>query len=124
MNREKQRNPPQPRPLSGAEVLVLFALDAEGPEVDDEWLDDAFQDLAFEWATKGVWFGSWKVLRVLGMRIETPEQAGSLGLPGVVLDELQAWDGKQGKADSIRVVAVREYPEVMGCALVIHVPDG
>jgi hypothetical protein len=40
-NTEKQRNPPSPRPLCGAEVLVIFALDTAGPEVDDEWFEDA-----------------------------------------------------------------------------------
>lgn len=121
---EKQRNPPVPRALCGAEVLVIFALDTTGPEVDDAWFDDAFQGLASELASKGVWFGSWKVLRVSDMRIEPPNESGEgMKLPGPVLEELRTWDGKQSKPDSIRIVRIRKFADIQGFAFVIHVPE-
>lgn len=124
MKTEKQRKPPQPRSLCGAEVLVLFALDVTGPEVDDDWFDAVFNDLASEWKPQGVWFGSWKVLRVPDMRMEAPgPSGGALKLPGAVLDELQAWDAKQRKPDSAKLVRIRKYADIRGYALVIRVPE-
>ncbi len=121
---EKQRKPLQPRSLRSAEVLVLFALDAAGPEVDDDWFDAVFNDLASEWKPQGVWFGSWKVLRVPDMRIEAPgPSGGALKLPGTFLDELQAWDAKQHKPDSAKLVRIRKYPDIRGYAFVVRVPE-
>lgn len=121
---EKQRKPPSPRPLCGAEVLVIFVLDTAGPEVDDDWFDDVFQGLASELAPQGVWFGSWKLLRVPDMRIEVPKASGeAMRLPGPLLDELRIWDSKQLKPDSSRLVRIREFTDINGFAFVIHVPD-
>lgn len=123
-NAEQRRNPPSPRALCGAEVLVIFALDVTAPEVDDAWFEDAFQGLASELASKGVWFGSWKVLRVADMRIEAPDASGEgMRLPGPLLDELRIWDGAQSRPDSVRIVSIRKFDEINGFAFVIHVPE-
>jgi len=123
-NTEQQRNPPSPRPLCGAEVLVIFALDAAGPEVNDSWFDEVFQGLASELAAQGVWFGTWKTLRVPDMRVEAPKASGEpIKLPGTLLDELRIWDSKQLKPDSIRIIRIRKFTDIDGFAFVIHVPD-
>ena len=80
--------------------------------------------MASELAPQGVWFGSWKLLRVPDVRIEVPEASGeAMKLPGLLLDELRIWDSKQLKPDSIRIVRIREFTDINGFAFVIHVPD-
>ncbi|HTT18979.1 MAG TPA: hypothetical protein VMG82_08535 [Candidatus Sulfotelmatobacter sp.] len=111
-----------PRPLCEAEVLVIFALDSAAPEVDNDWFDETFQHLAANQRSRGVWFGSWEVLRVQEMRVEvSDESGGGMRVPGPILDEIAAWDRKQAVPGSLRIVGLRKFPDKGGFAFVIHV---
>ena len=121
---EKQRKPIAPRWLTSSEVLVIFAVDAAEPEIDDDWFDNAFQGFASELASQGVWFGSWKTLRVPELRIEVARGPGeATRFPGALLEELQLWDRKQKRPDLMRIVRIFKFSEIKGYAFVIHVPE-
>lgn len=123
-NTEKQRNPPLPRLLCKEEVLVIFALYSSEPEIDDSWFQDVFQDLASKLVSKGVWFGSWKVLRVPNLKIELPNTSGEgMKLPSLLLDELRNWNSKQHKSDLLRIIGIRKFTDNNCYALVIHTSE-
>lgn len=121
---EKQRKSSSPRALCNEEVLVVFALDAAASEVDDDWFQESFQRLCSPMKSKGVWFGSWTVLRIPDMRIDIPgSAAGQFELPDLLIDELERWSGKQQYPELAQVVSMQKFTEKNCFALMIHVPD-
>lgn len=122
---KKQLKANPPRQLIPEETLVLFALDAKAPPVDDYFFDDAFQGLTSQLHEK-IWMGSWKVLRIPEIRIKVPHPGTEehLQLPGGLLEEIRNWENAQPKSNSLKIVKIFKLADVDAYAFVIcHVDD-
>jgi hypothetical protein len=121
MKTEKQRIPRPPRALAGAEVLVIFVLEASAPEMDDDVLDEAFQELVSGFTDRGIWFGSWKILRVADVKLPNAS-AERLTVLAPLVEELRHWDKEQLKPSSLRVLGIKKVAKINGFGFVLHAP--
>ena len=102
---------------------TIFAFDATGPEVDDNWLNDVSENLSSKIMLKEKLSESWELIRISEMGFELPDTSGrGMALPNPLPVELQRWDSKQVKPDSIKIVLAQEFTVQKGLALVIHMP--